>query len=170
MNGRPSARLPLGATALLVALLAFAAVADSWRCAVGLRLDSGTTRIAWLVTAGAAAALVCVITALGVLRRRDWATWTAAFIGVASAPQAAATGFHPPYAGPDSMTLAVGLLLLVTVLTGAGGALEIVDGDDCGTRGGAFDFGAAYLLGRDATEGQGDHRRDAGSHDRQHGQ
>jgi len=171
MNARPSVRVPLVATALLVALLALAALADSWRCAVGLWFEGGTTRIAWLVTAGAVAALLCVITALGVLRRREWAVWTAAFIGLASAPQAAATGFHPPYAAPDSVTLAVGLLLLVTVLTGAAGiAHDALDGDDCTTRGGAFDFGAPTLLGRDATQGQRDQGRDAGGHDRQHRQ
>jgi len=167
---RPSARLPWAATALLVALLALAAVVDSWRCAVGLRLDGGTTRIAWLVAAGAAAALVCVITALGALRGQEWALWSAAFIGIASAPQAAATGFHPPYAAPDSATLALGLLLLVTVLTGVGVADAARFGDDCATRGGAFDFGGTPLLGRDPAERQRDHGRDAGRHDRQHRQ
>ena len=165
---RPSTRLPWAATAWLVGLLVLAAVADSWRCAVGLRLDGGTTRIAWLVAAGAAAALVCVITALGAWHGQEWAVWSAAFIGIASAPQAAATGFHPPYAAPDSATLALGLLLLVTVLTGVGVADAARFGDDCATRGGAFDFGGKALLRRDPAERERDHGWDAGRDDRQH--
>jgi hypothetical protein len=41
-------------------------------------------------------------------------------IGAASAPQAAATGFHAPYTIPDTATAALGVLLTVAVLATAG--------------------------------------------------
>jgi hypothetical protein len=41
-------------------------------------------------------------------------------IGVASAPQAAASGFRSPYMIPDSASAALGILLAVTILATAG--------------------------------------------------
>jgi hypothetical protein len=40
--------------------------------------------------------------------------------GAASAPQAAASGFHAPYAIPDTATAVLGVLLAVAVLATAG--------------------------------------------------
>jgi hypothetical protein len=44
----------------------------------------------------------------------------AVLIGAASAPQAAASGFHAPYTIPNTATAALGVLLTVTVLATAG--------------------------------------------------
>jgi hypothetical protein len=41
-------------------------------------------------------------------------------IGLASAPQAAASGFRSPYLIPDTATAALGILLAVTILATAG--------------------------------------------------
>jgi hypothetical protein len=41
-------------------------------------------------------------------------------IGAASAPQAAASGFHAPYTIPDTATAVLGVLLAVAVLATAG--------------------------------------------------
>jgi hypothetical protein len=41
-------------------------------------------------------------------------------IGAASPPQAAASGFHGPYAIPDTATAVLGILLAVTILATAG--------------------------------------------------
>jgi hypothetical protein len=41
-------------------------------------------------------------------------------IGIASPPQAAASGFHGPYAIPDTATMVLGVLLAVTILAIAG--------------------------------------------------
>ncbi len=49
-----------------------------------------------------------------------WAGWTALLIGVASAPQAAASGFGSPYTIPDMATTALGMLLAITILATAG--------------------------------------------------
>jgi hypothetical protein len=41
-------------------------------------------------------------------------------IGAASLPQAAVSGFHGPYAIPDTATAVLGILLAVTILATAG--------------------------------------------------
>ena len=51
-----------------------------------------------------------------------WAAWAALLIGVASAPQASASGFHNPYTIPDVATAALGILVTVTILTTVGRA------------------------------------------------
>ena len=51
---------------------------------------------------------------------RRWAGWAALLIGLASVPQAAASGFRSPYLIPDAATAALGILLAVTVLATAG--------------------------------------------------
>ena len=53
-------------------------------------------------------------------RGQPRATWAALLIGVASAPQAAASGFRNPYIIPDTATAALGILLAITILTTAG--------------------------------------------------
>ncbi|MGO9190076.1 MAG: hypothetical protein ACLP8X_16650, partial [Streptosporangiaceae bacterium] len=73
-----------------------------------------------LVTAGLAAATLTARTARGCRAGHRWAGWAALLIGVASAPQAAASGFRSPYMIPDSATAALGILLAITILATAG--------------------------------------------------
>jgi hypothetical protein len=75
---------------------------------------------AGLVTAGLAAAALTARTARGCRADRRWAGWAALLIGLASVPQAAASGFSGPYLIPDTATAALGILLAVTVLATAG--------------------------------------------------
>jgi hypothetical protein len=79
---------------------------------------SGPT--AGLVTAGLAAAALTARTARGCRAGQRWAAWTALLIGLASAPQAAASGFRSPYLIPDTASAALGILLAVTILATAG--------------------------------------------------
>ena len=58
--------------------------------------------------------------------RRRWAGWAALLIGLASAPQAAASGFRSPYLIPDTATAALGILLAVTILA-TGGRMDCRD-------------------------------------------
>src|ERR1700760_4631090 len=51
---------------------------------------------------------------------RRWAGWAALLIGLASAPQAAVSGFRSPYLTPDTATAALGMLLAVTILATTG--------------------------------------------------
>jgi pimeloyl-ACP methyl ester carboxylesterase len=76
--------------------------------------------VAGLVAVGLAAAIASGWTARGHLRGRRWPPWAAVLIGAASAPQAAAAGFGPPYMIPDTATAVLGILLAVTVLATAG--------------------------------------------------
>jgi len=46
-------------------------------------------------------------------------------VGVASAPQAAVSGFGGPYAIPDTATAALGILLAITILATAGRAAAV---------------------------------------------
>ena len=73
-----------------------------------------------MVTAGLAAAALTARTARGCRAGRGWAGWAALLIGLASAPQAAVSGFRSPYLIPDTATAALGVLLAVTVLATAG--------------------------------------------------
>jgi len=75
---------------------------------------------AGLVAAGLAAAALTARTARGCRSGRRWAGWAALLIGAASSPQAAASGFHGPYAIPDTATAVLGILLAVTILATAG--------------------------------------------------
>ena len=52
--------------------------------------------------------------------RPRWAGWAALLISVASAPQAAVSGFRSPYMIPDTATAALGILLAVTILATVG--------------------------------------------------
>jgi hypothetical protein len=70
--------------------------------------------------AGLAAAALSARTARGCRAGQRWAGWAALLIGAASAPQAAASGFHAPYTIPDTATAVIGVLLAVAVLATAG--------------------------------------------------
>jgi hypothetical protein len=72
------------------------------------------------VSAGLAAAAVSLWAARGCQRGTPWSGWAALFIGMASAPQAAASGFNSAYAIPDTATAALGVLIAVGVLATAG--------------------------------------------------
>jgi hypothetical protein len=61
-----------------------------------------------------------VTAARGYRAGQRWAAWAALLIGVASAPQASASGFHDPYTIPDVATAALGVLLTVAILATAG--------------------------------------------------
>jgi hypothetical protein len=75
-----------------------------------------------LITAGLAAAALTARTARGCRSGRRWAGWAALLIGAVSPAQAAASGFHGPYAIPDTATAVLGILLAVTLLATAGRA------------------------------------------------
>lgn len=105
---------------LIAALLLAAAALDLARCGLVMATARHPAPAAGLVAAGLAAAAVSIWTARGHLRGRCWPAWAAVLIGVASAPQAAASGFQGPYAIPDAATAALGILLTVTVLAAVG--------------------------------------------------
>ncbi len=114
------AAAPLHGGRLIGLLLLAAAALDLIRC--GLLV--ATTGHAWpaigLLSAGLAAAALSLWTARACQRGQRWAGWAALLIGAASAPQAAASGFHVPYAMPDAATAVLGVLLTVAVLATAG--------------------------------------------------
>ena len=116
----PSAAARPGQRLVTMMLLAAAAL-DLTRCGLVLATAQHPAPAAGLITAGLAAATLSTWTARGCRGGRRWATWGAVLIGAASAPQAAANGFHAPYAIPDIATAALGVLLTVAVLTTAGG-------------------------------------------------
>lgn len=105
---------------LIAVMLVAAAALDLARCGivVATARDAGPT--IGLVAAGLAAAALSLRTARGCRNGRRWSAWAALLIGAASAPQAAASGFHPPYTIPDIATAALGVLLTVAVLATAG--------------------------------------------------
>jgi len=136
MNDRPPGQLPTAdagdpATApaaatrpgqrLIIMMLLATAALDLTRCGLVLASARHPAPAAGLTAAGLAAATMSTWTARGCRGGRRWATWGAVLIGAASAPQAAANGFHAPYAIPDIATAALGVLLTVAVLTTAGG-------------------------------------------------
>jgi len=73
-----------------------------------------------LAAAGLAVAALSVPTARGCRTGRRWAGWAAFLIGVTSAPQASASGFHGAFMIPDRATAVLGILLTVAVLATAG--------------------------------------------------
>ena len=101
-------------------MLLAAAFLDLTRCGlvVGTLTQAGTA--AALVSAGLAAAAVSLWTACGCRRGARWSGWAAFFIGIASGPQAAASGFHAVYAIPDTATAVLGILVAAGVLATAG--------------------------------------------------
>ena len=105
---------------LIVVMLLTAAALDLTRCGLVLAAARHLAPMAGLVAAGLAAAVLTARTARGCQAGQRWAGWAALLIGVASAPQAAASGFRSPYMIPDTATAALGALLAITILTTAG--------------------------------------------------
>ena len=105
---------------LVVLMLFTAAALDLTRCGLVMAAARHPGPTAGLVAAGLAAAALTARTARGCRAGRRWAGWAAVLIGLASAPQAAASGFRSPYLIPDTATAALGILLAVTILATAG--------------------------------------------------
>jgi hypothetical protein len=105
---------------LIVLMLFTAATLDLTRCGLVMAAARHPGPTAGLVTAGLAAAALTARTARGCRAGRRWAGWAAVLIGLASAPQAAASGFRSPYLIPDTATAALGILLAVTILATVG--------------------------------------------------
>ena len=105
---------------LIVLMLFTAAALDLTRCGLVMAAARHPAPTAGLVTAGLAAAALTARTARGCRAGQRWAGWTALLIGLASAPQAAASGFSSPYLIPDTGTAALGILLAVTILATTG--------------------------------------------------
>jgi hypothetical protein len=105
---------------LVAVMLLAAALLDLTRCGLVLATARHLTPAVWLITTGLAAAAVSVGAAHGCRGGRRWSALGALLIGAASAPQAAASGFHPPYAIPDAATAVLGILVAVAVLATAG--------------------------------------------------
>jgi hypothetical protein len=112
-GGRPARRV-------IAVLLLGAAALDLSRCGVAVASARDAGPMAGLVMAGLAAAGLSLWTAHACGSRRRWPAWAALLIGAASGPQAAVSGFHPPYTIPDTATAALGILLAVAVLATAG--------------------------------------------------
>ena len=105
---------------LIVAILFTAAILDLTRCGLVMAVARHPAPTAGLVAAGLAAAALTARTARGCRAGRRWAGWAALLIGLASVPQAAASGFRGLYLIPDTATTALGILLAVTILATAG--------------------------------------------------
>ncbi len=105
---------------LTVVLLLTAAALDLTRCCLVMTAARHPAPAAALVATGVAAAALTARTARGCQAGQPWAGWAALLIGVASTPQAAASGFRGPYTIPDTATAALGPLLAITILATAG--------------------------------------------------
>jgi hypothetical protein len=105
---------------LIAVMLLTAAALDLTRCGLVMATARHPGPTAGLVVAGLAATALTARTARGCRSGRRWAGWAALLIGAASPPQAAASGFHGPYAIPDTATAALGIALAVTILATAG--------------------------------------------------
>jgi hypothetical protein len=101
-------------------MLLAAAALDLTRCGIVLVTARHALPAAGLVAVGLAAAGLSLCAARGCQGGRRWSGWAAVLIGAASAPQAAASGFHAPYTIPSTATAALGVLLSVAVLATAG--------------------------------------------------
>src|ERR1700751_3698660 len=99
--GPAATRLPLRRVTAIM-LLAAAAL-DLTRCGlvVGTVTQAGTA-------AALGVAAFSLWTACGCQRGARWSGWAAFLIGIASGPQAAASGFHAVYAIPDMATAVLG--------------------------------------------------------------
>jgi hypothetical protein len=97
-------------------MLLAAAALDLTRCSLALMTSRHVASTVGLVTAGIGAAAVSVTAARGYRTGQRWAAWAALVIGVASAPQASASGFRAPFTIPDAATAVLGVLLTVAVL------------------------------------------------------
>ena len=105
---------------LIAVMLLTAAGLDLTRCGLVMAAARHPGQAAGLVAAGLAAAALTARTARGCRAGRRWAGWAALLIGAASPAQAAASGFHGPYAIPDTATAVLGVVLAVTILVIAG--------------------------------------------------
>lgn len=105
---------------LIVVMLFTAATLDLTRCGLAVAAARHPAPTAGLVAAGLAAAALTARIARGCQAGQHWAGWAALLIGVASAPQAAASGFRSPYLIPDTATAALGILLAITILATVG--------------------------------------------------
>ncbi|HEV2934491.1 MAG TPA: hypothetical protein VGY96_15265 [Streptosporangiaceae bacterium] len=114
-NGLPSRRV-------IGLMLLAAAALDLTRCGVVLVTVRQAGAAAGLVSVGLAAAAVSLLTARGCQHGARWSGWAAFLIGVASAPQAAVSGFHAAYTIPDTATAALGVMVAAGVLATAGRA------------------------------------------------
>jgi hypothetical protein len=116
--GPAATRLPV--RRVTAALLLAAALLDLTRCglAAGAITRAGTA--AALLSVGLAAAAASLWTACGCRRGARWSGWAAFLIGIASGPQAAASGFHAVYTIPDTATAVLGILMAAGVLATAG--------------------------------------------------
>jgi hypothetical protein len=133
MKNRPPGHLP-GADAddpataaaarpgqrLIIVMLLAAAALDLARCGLVMATARHPAPATGLVAAGLAAAALSLCSARGCQIGQRWASWAALLIGAASAPQAAASGFHAPFTATDTATAALGVLLSVTVLVTVG--------------------------------------------------
>ena len=125
---------------LIAAMLIAAAALDLTRCSLVVMTIRQAGPAVGLVAAGIGAAAMSVTAARGYRAGQRWAAWAALLIGVASAPQASASGFDSPYVVPDVATAALGVLLTVAIVTTAGRAgqpvrhVEIPCVMSCGTR------------------------------------
>lgn len=117
----PAAGRPTGLRLIAAVLIAGAAL-DLTRCSLVLMTVRHVGPAAGLVAAGIGTAVVSVFAALGYRAGRRWAAWAALLIGIASAPQASASGFHNPYTVPDMATAALGVVLAVAILASVGRA------------------------------------------------
>jgi hypothetical protein len=102
-------------------MLLAAAALDLTRCGLAAGTATQAGPAAALVSAGLAAAAASLWTARACQRGTRWSGWAAFLIGIASGPQAAASGFHALYTIPDTATAALGILMAVGVLATAGG-------------------------------------------------
>ncbi len=98
------------------AMLLGTAALDLTRCSLVLMTSRQAASTAGLVTAGIGAAVVSMASARGYRTGKRGAAWAALVIGVASAPQASASGFRAPFTIPDAATAVLGVLLSVAVI------------------------------------------------------
>ena len=119
---------------LIAAMLIGAAGLDLARCSLVLMTYRHIAPTAGLVAAGFGAAALSLTAARGYRAGRRWAGWIALLIGVASAPQASASGFQSPDMIPDVATAALGVLLAVAILATVGRAHVAADRKPAGWR------------------------------------
>ena len=120
--GPAASRLPIRRVTAMM-LLAAAAL-DLTRCGLVMGTVTRAGIVAALVSAGLAAAAASLWTARGCQRGARWSGWAAFLIGIASGPQAAASGFHSAYTIPDIATAVLGVLVAAGVLATAGRASQ----------------------------------------------
>jgi hypothetical protein len=116
--GPAASRLPI--RRVTAVMLLAAGVLDLARCGLVMGTVTQAGIVAALVSAGLAAAAASLWTARGCQRGARWSGWAAFLIGIASGPQAAASGFHSAYTIPDIATAVLGVLVAVGVLATAG--------------------------------------------------